>query len=73
MNPLSRLVALWKRELSLIKATSFALVGVVNATVNYTVFLLGLLLINAVPALAQGLNWTAESCRCFQEWRSLLR
>ena len=64
MNPLSRLVALWKRELLLIKATSFALVGVVNATVNYTVFLLGLLLIKAVPALAQGLNWTAESCRC---------
>ena len=48
----------------LIKATSFALVGVVNAAVNYTVFWLGLHLIKAVPALAQGLNWTAESCRC---------
>jgi putative flippase GtrA len=48
----------------LIKATSFALVGVVNATVNYTVFWLGLQLIKAVPALVQGLKWTAEACRC---------
>ena len=48
----------------LIKATSFALVGVVNVAVNYTVFWLGLHLIKAVPALAQGLNWTAEGCRC---------
>ena len=48
----------------LIKATSFALVGVVNVAVNYTVFWLGLHLIKAAPALAQGLNWTAESCRC---------
>ena len=48
----------------LIKATSFALVGVVNAAVNYTVFWLGLHLIAAVPVLAQGLNWTAENCRC---------
>lgn len=48
----------------LIKATSFALVGVVNAAVNYIVFWLGLHLINAAPALAQGLHRTAETCRC---------
>jgi len=64
VNPLSRLAAFRERELLLIKATSFALVGVVNATVNFTVFWLGLQLIKAFPALAQGLQWTAETCRC---------
>jgi putative flippase GtrA len=64
MNALSRFVALWKRELLLIKATSFALVGVINVAVNFTIFWLGLHLIKAVPALAQGLKWTAETCRC---------
>jgi putative flippase GtrA len=64
MNPLNRLVAFWKRELLLIKATSFALVGLVNVAVNYTVFWLGLHLIKAAPALALGFKWTAESCRC---------
>ncbi len=48
----------------LIKATSFALVGVVNATVNYIIFWLGLRVIAAVPAVAGGLNGIAEGCHC---------
>jgi len=55
---------LQERELLLIKVTSFAMVGVVNAAVNYSIFWLGLHLIAAVPALAQALRWTAETCRC---------
>jgi putative flippase GtrA len=64
MNLGSRLAAFWKRELLFIKATSFALVGVVNATVNYIIFWLGLRAIEASPALSGGLKWIAESCRC---------
>ena len=48
----------------LIKATSFALVGVVNATVNYIIFWLGLRVIAGAPAVAGALNWAAESCHC---------
>jgi len=48
----------------LIKATSFALVGVVNATVNYIIFWLGLRVIAGAPAVAGALNWMAEGCRC---------
>ena len=55
MNLTSRLAAFWKRELLLIKATSFALVGVVNATVNYIIFWLGLRVIEANPALVGGI------------------
>src|SRR3954468_17770950 len=64
MNLGSRLAAFWKRELLFIKATSFALVGVINATVNYIIFWLGLRVIEASPALSGGLQWIAESCRC---------
>jgi putative flippase GtrA len=64
MNFTSRLAAFWKRELLLIKATSFALVGVVNATVNYILFWLGLRVIAGVPAVAGGLNRIAETCHC---------
>jgi putative flippase GtrA len=60
----SRLAAFWKRELLLIKATSFALVGVINASVNYFIFWLGLRAIEAGPGLSGGLKWIAESCRC---------
>ena len=38
MNLTSRLAAFWKRELLLIKATSFALVGVVNTAIDLAVF-----------------------------------
>jgi putative flippase GtrA len=64
MNLASWLAALWRRELLLIKATSFALVGVVNVIVNYSVFWLGLHLFKAVPALSHSLGRIAEGCRC---------
>ena len=38
MNLASRLADLWKRELLFIKATNFALVGVVNFAVDFAVF-----------------------------------
>ena len=36
----------------------------VNATVNYIIFWLGLRVIEANPALVGGLGWIAEGCRC---------
>jgi putative flippase GtrA len=64
MGILTRLAAFLRREVMLIKMTSFALVGVVNAAVNYSVFWLGLQLMRGVPALADGLAATAAACRC---------
>jgi putative flippase GtrA len=64
MNLGSRLAAFWRRELLFIKATSFALVGVVNATINYIIFWLGLRVIEASPALSGALSSIADTCRC---------
>ena len=52
MNPLGRLRALLKRQVMLVKATSFALVGLVNTAIDLAVFLAAynLLQIALIPA-----------------------
>jgi putative flippase GtrA len=59
-----RAAAALKKRATLVKAISFALVGVINATINYAVFWLGLLLLQTVPPLAHGLRLAAEACNC---------
>jgi putative flippase GtrA len=64
MNPVSRLAASLKQRTMLLKAVNFALVGVVNATVNYCIFWLGLRLLDSWPALAAAMAFTADACGC---------
>ena len=61
----NRLAAFWKRELLLIKATSFALVGVVNAAVNYIIFWLGCGLHQ--PRLVGGLGYSEAAAAASAE------
>lgn len=48
---LDRLATAWTERAIVLKAVSFALVGVINATVNYIVFWLMLRVVAAAPAL----------------------
>ena len=47
-----------------LKAISFALIGVVNATVNYALFWLGLRALEHLPALTASIHSLAENCKC---------
>jgi putative flippase GtrA len=57
MSPLSRLTAALKRQVMLIKATSFALVGVVNTGIDLAVFLAAYHLLGLNLILANVLAW----------------
>ena len=47
-----------------VKAISFALIGVVNAGVNYACFLLGLQALGALPSLGALVKAGADACGC---------
>jgi putative flippase GtrA len=64
MHPLSRLAAFFKRQVILMKATSFALVGVVNTGIDASVFFLAYGLLNTSAAAAVSLSWAATTCGC---------
>ena len=57
MSPFQRLIALLKRQVMLVKATSFALVGVVNSVIDLGVFLLARNLLGLPLVLANVLAW----------------
>ena len=57
MNLTSRLAAFWKRELLLIKATSFALVGVVNTGIDLAVFVFAYNFLHLALIPANVLAW----------------
>jgi putative flippase GtrA len=61
-NIVDRMPVAW-RAMAL-KAVSFALVGVVNATVNYAVFWLILTAIETTPFLARGFDAAVAACGC---------
>ena len=63
MNPLNRLVAFLKRQVMLVKATSFALVGVVNTLIDLAVFSFGYNFLHLPLVPANLLAWfVAVSC-----------
>lgn len=63
MTPLSRLIAFLRRQVMLVKATSFALVGVVNTAVDLAVFLAAYHLLELALIPANLLAWlVAVSC-----------
>lgn len=47
-----------------LKAFSFASIGVINATVNYVIFWLVLRLLDSVPSLAGAAQSAADTCGC---------
>jgi putative flippase GtrA len=63
-NHAARAIAALKKQVVLLKAISFALVGVINVVVNYSIFWLGLTAIGAVPALSAALAHLASACGC---------
>lgn len=63
-NLLNRLSVAWHERAIALKAISFAMVGVVNATVNYIVFWLVLTTFESAPSLARGIEAAAAVCGC---------
>jgi len=63
MSPLYRLVDFLRRQVMLVKATSFALVGVVNTIIDLAVFILGYNFLHLQLVPANLLAWlVAVSC-----------
>ena len=59
-----RLTSLWRGRSVTLKAASFALVGVVNTTVDYSVFLLARATYQHLPAALWLFDAVAADCRC---------
>jgi putative flippase GtrA len=59
-----RLVARWRQRTLSLKAISFALVGVINAAVDYGVFFLALGLLNRSATVQSLAEAVASSCNC---------
>jgi putative flippase GtrA len=72
MIPLERLRAAFPRTMAMVephldmlrKAVSFALIGVINVLIDYTVFLLAWSYIDATPWAQRPLDAFAEACEC---------
>ena len=54
----------WRNRALSRKAVSFALIGVVNTVVDYSVFLLARAALSRSPAALDAIGALAESCRC---------
>ena len=57
MNPFTRLAAYLRRQVLLMKATSFALVGVLNTIIDYSLFLAAYHLLQVPLVPANILSW----------------
>lgn len=71
MNPIARLQAVrlqilhgWRNRALSLKAISFALIGLVNTLVDYSVFLLARAALGRSPAAVSLFQSAAASCRC---------
>ena len=60
----ARLGDAWRRRGTLLKAVSFALIGVLNSAVDYGVFLLARAVLSHSPAALGVFATLAVSCRC---------
>jgi putative flippase GtrA len=59
-----RVVAAWHEGAVLLKAVSFAFVGVINTSVDAAVFFLAYLALTYSSGAAEALTWAGEACRC---------
>jgi putative flippase GtrA len=64
MDALRRLVDSLKRQVMLVKATSFALVGLVNTAIDASVFFVAYGVLSRSAAAAVTLSWLATTCGC---------
>lgn len=60
----TRLADAWRKRAVSLKAASFALIGVVNTAVDYSVFLLARAVYQHAAAALAGFAWLAAACRC---------
>lgn len=60
----ARLFGLWRSRALTIKAASFALIGVVNTTVDFSVFLLAHAAFQRWSGTLAAFDWLAAACRC---------
>jgi len=60
----TKLLAGWRGRAVSLKALAFALVGVVNTIVDYSVFLLARAALSGLPPAFATFNWLAETCHC---------
>lgn len=63
-NLAGRIIAAWHERTVVLKAVSFAAVGVVNAAVDYGVFFLALGTLSAWPSIIAFATLLSDSCRC---------
>jgi len=63
-GPVGRILSVLRQQAMMLKAISFASIGVVNATVNYVIFWLLLRLLGIAPALAGAVASLAGWCGC---------
>jgi putative flippase GtrA len=60
----NKLADAWRNRAISLKAISFALVGVVNTVVDYSVFLLARAIYAHLPAALALFGWFSTACRC---------
>ncbi len=60
----SKLVAGWPHRTLSVKAIVFALVGLVNTVIDYSVFLLARAALNGSATALSALDWAAHTCGC---------
>jgi len=63
-GPAGRILIMLRRQAVMLKAVSFASIGVVNAIVNYVIFWLLLRLLEAVAAFGAAVGSLASLCGC---------
>jgi putative flippase GtrA len=63
-NIAARIVTKWRERAVLFKATSFALVGVINATVDFAVFFLALDVLNGITKVNELATAMTKACNC---------
>jgi len=63
-NLVDRVVSAWKQRAVALKAVSFAMVGVVNSAIDYSVFLLARWLLASSAAATAAIAAILDLCRC---------
>jgi len=60
----ARLFGGWRYGALSVKAFTFALIGVVNTSIDYCVFLVARAALNQTPVALSWIGWFADSCHC---------
>lgn len=63
-NLAARAIVALRKQVLLLKAISFALIGVINVVINYCVFWLALQFLDRAPSVSAWLHSAAGACQC---------